>query len=535
MLSKRNVQPLPESGVIVRRSGKIQYVYKVLSTFRNDKGQPTNTRKLIGRLSADGAGLLPNDSYYEFYGKSEEVLLPAELASNESYVGVVSIGASYLVRHILMRLGVVTILERIFGTGRLVQIITSVSYMICEGNVFEHISDWCYSFSVEALVMSSQKASKLFASIQYSERLSFFKEWIAVSNVQGLIAYDVTSFSSYAEGIADLEWGYNRDGDRLPQINLGCYVSQETRLPLFYVTYPGSIVDKSHFPYMMAYNDELGIGDRIIFVMDRGFCSTSNINYMHSKGIKYICGVDMLAKTTFAAIDEVRTQIMSLRYMVGKGVYGMAVCSRFYGEASVMHIFYNHELVEPQRRDLMRTVENMEQQLSQLEVLSKKDHKRFSRYFEIAEEEGSIKYERNYDKIDEAAKNSGFFCIISNTGYVSRDILEIYKRKDVIEKGFDDIKNHLEMKRLRVHSEATVDGKLFCAFIALIAASEMANCLNIFNDASDRRSLSKRALIAELNKIKIFDIAGKRRLINPLTKTQRNILEVFGITQDDIV
>ena len=58
------------------------------------------------------------------------------------------------------------------------------------------------------------------------------------------------------------------------------------------MTYPGSIVDKSHLPYMMAYNAELGIGKDVIFIMDRGFCSTGNVDYMHEERHSYIMGVD---------------------------------------------------------------------------------------------------------------------------------------------------------------------------------------------------------------------------------------------------
>jgi transposase len=82
--------------------------------------------------------------------------------------------------------------------------------------------------------------------------MAFFKLWTRERAGDRYLAYDVTSFSSYAKGIEDTEWGYNRDGDKLPQVNLGCYMGYESALPLFYVTYPGSIIDKSHMSCMMA-------------------------------------------------------------------------------------------------------------------------------------------------------------------------------------------------------------------------------------------------------------------------------------------
>ena len=538
MLNEKVTVPLPKSGIIVRKTGKYQYVYKVLATFRNALGQPTNTRKQIGRLSSDGEWLIPNNAYYEFYETTATHSYETTAnyvddgeALQEKHTKVISVGATFLVSHMLSRLGILGMLDRAVGSLRCLWISIIATYMLCEGNVLAHITDWSEEHILENVILSSQKASVLFSKITHDERMSFFKSWTALQAQSGSIAYDVTSFSSYSKGLIDLEWGYNRDGDKLPQINLGCYISQESRLPLFYVTYPGSIVDKSHLPYMMAYNEELGIGENITYVMDRGFCSTANIDYMHQAGLSYVCGVDLQAKNTRQAIDEVRSDIVSLRNLATKGTYALCVRSRFYGESSVLHIFNNPELGERQRSELLRTVENMESQLKQLKNLSDKELKRFSRFFDINAGKGSVSFERNYDRIDDAAKYCGFFCILTNTEYPSSDILEIYKRKDVIEKGFDDIKNYTEMKRLRVHSDSTAAGKLFCAFIALIAASEMSNSLRIYNDLDNQKYLSKRALMNELEKIRVLDSSKGRRLINPLTKTQRNIFKAFGISE----
>jgi len=57
------------------------------------------------------------------------------------------------------------------------------------------------------------------------------------------IVFDLTSISSYANGIDMVEWGYNRDRESLPQINLGVIYGEPSALPLFYSLYPGSIHD----------------------------------------------------------------------------------------------------------------------------------------------------------------------------------------------------------------------------------------------------------------------------------------------------
>jgi transposase len=72
---------------------------------------------------------------------------------------------------------------------------------------------------------------------------------------------------------------------------MGCYLSHENGLPVFYLTYPGFIIDKSNMPYMMAYNDELNIQD-VAFVMNRGLRWTANLKWLHSNNIGYVIGVE---------------------------------------------------------------------------------------------------------------------------------------------------------------------------------------------------------------------------------------------------
>ena len=522
--------PLPDKEIVIRGSGKYPYVYKILTTYRNEKGQPDNTRKSIGRFDAESGMLIPNDRYWEYYGN---IASTPELFMTDGAqpFEVRSVGATFLIGKILESLGIAGILDNIFGKDKASVIKTAVMYMVCRGNVFEHIFDWHESYTHKEAVLTSQGSSLLFSSITFEERMSFFKEWVSRQSGNEHIAYDVTSFSSYATGIEETEWGYNRDKEKLPQVNFGCYLGQETGLPLFYVTYPGSIVDKSHMQYMMAFNEPLGIKN-VCFVMDRGFCKTTNVEYMHSEKLSYIMGIDASHKSTRSAIDKVREGIVSMRNLASTDTYARSVRSRFYGRTSVMHIFFDPELAEHDRRDLYRLVNSKDEKLRQLEQLTKKEAKRYRNFFDIVlAKDGSFEYEHNYEKIDAAAKNSGFFCLLTNTNSESAEVLSTYRRKDVIEKGFDDLKNHIDMKRLRTHSSSTTDGKMFCAFIALIAALEMVNRLS---DFMKEKSFSKGAVIKEMEKIKIVFMGNGKRLINPVTKTQRTILESCGFSENDV-
>jgi hypothetical protein len=463
MTLNANIQvPLPEKGIIVLRT-QTGYpgVYHVLRTYRNKKGQPTNDRVLIGKLDRDTGMLIPNARYWEFHPDAPGLeTLPARYSAR-------SIGTAFLASNIMDNLGLGEALDETLGPERSREAQTAATYMLARGNVMEGVRDWCEESALLDRLLTSQSASALFASITYPERMSFFKGWVPKQRLGGYLAYDVTSFSTYAKGIEEAEWGYNRDGERIPQINLGCYLSEATGLPAYYTTYPGSITDKSHLPYMMASNDELGIsGCDVGFVLDRGFCSTANIQHLAKEGHDFIIGVEKRHKATRAAIDSSRDRIRLMSNHIGDHVYAVSTKGTFYGVTSTMHVYHDPELESRQKDDMMREVAKMEAELGKLKRLTERDLKRYRAYFSIrlGEDEAPI-CRRDYGKIEAAAKDCGFFCILTNTALSSAETLDKYRRKDVIEKGFDDIKNHIDMKPMRTHNSKTTEGKMFCAFM----------------------------------------------------------------------
>jgi transposase len=518
---------LPKTGVMVRRSGKYPTVYKILRSYRNDKGQPTNDRVAIARLDAASGMLIPNDTYYYYFGSK----LTSKLVILPKYNSIRSIGAAFLVNNILNSTGLTGILDDCFGALRSSQIRTAVLYMVTNGNVFEGSLEFCEEYTLSEAPISSSIVSELFASITYDERMEFFKKWTSTQLSESYLAYDLTSFSTSTKGIIDSEWGYNRDGDKLPQINLGCFLSEGTSLPVFYVTYPGSIVDKSHLPYMMTYNEELSIS-RVCFILDRGFCSKYNVQYMVKNNLKFILGFESGHKLINKTIKSVYSDIMSLRNRTQRHNQAMAVKEIFYGEQLILHIFYDAVLVDQQKSDLIRKIDAKEEILAQLSTITESDAKAYKAYFSIdIADDGTFKFSRDFNKIDDLAKKYGYFCLLTNSDFNSSEILTIYRRRDMIEKAFDDVKNYLDMKRLRTHRQETTDGKLFCAFIALIVTSQIGVSLG---DMMKEKSWSKNDVIKELEKVRVVFSAGKERLMNPMTKTQRLIYEVFGLSEDNL-
>jgi transposase len=105
--------------------------------------------------------------------------------------------------------------------------------------------------------------------------------------------------------------------------------------------------------------------------------------------------------------------------------------------------------------------------------------------------------------------------------------LQVYREKDVVEKCFDDLKNQLDMKRLRVHSSSTVDGRLFVQFIALIYMSALRQEMRR-SDLIERYGV--REVLQEMETLTRVKYSGKYgSILTEITKPQREILEKLKI------
>ena len=105
--------------------------------------------------------------------------------------------------------------------------------------------------------------------------------------------------------------------------------------------------------------------------------------------------------------------------------------------------------------------------------------------------------------------------------------LEIYRSKDAVEKNFDDLKNDLDMKRLRIHTQSTMDGRIFIQFIALILITKLKDVMRE-NNWFQNHNLQE--VIEEMKSIREVSIEGKRKkLITQLTGFQSEIVELYKL------
>jgi len=124
---------------------------------------------------------------------------------------------------------------------------------------------------------------------------------------------------------------------------------------------------------------------------------------------------------------------------------------------------------------------------------------------------------------------AGHICFITNdkTIATAADALKEYSTRDYIEKDFDEMKNDLDMRRIRVHTDDRMKARLLIQFVAEIYLREIRVRLR---DSDECRKMTRKQIASHIKGIYKIKFVGKYKDICPeLSKTQRAILEALGI------
>ena len=128
---------------------------------------------------------------------------------------------------------------------------------------------------------------------------------------------------------------------------------------------------------------------------------------------------------------------------------------------------------------------------------------------------------------------AGFFCILSNKIKDPMEALRVYRTKDVVENSFDDLKNQLDMKRLRVHDSGVMDTRLFLQFLALIFICHIRNTCS-GNENEELKNFTVREILEFLEPLVRITYSGHHGAFHTETgPTERKILAAFRVPLPD--
>ena len=144
-----------------------------------------------------------------------------------------------------------------------------------------------------------------------------------------------------------------------------------------------------------------------------------------------------------------------------------------------------------------------------------------------------VSYKRNEKKIERETDQLGFFVIVTSKKMSASEALDIYRKRDSVEKIFRMLKTGLEYDTFRVHSQKSLESKTYVMFIASIVRNHMFQQLKqVALKEKDKKNYTVPAAISELEKVTaVKNSKGVYIRRYGLTAKQKKILTQFGITE----
>jgi transposase len=462
--------------------------------------------------------MFPNSNYFDIY----------HLDPMLTDVSVWDYGYSYLANKVCHDMNLWECLTKVFKSDAM-DIVVMAAFMIREGNAMDGLDDWQQRnyFQGADRLLTSQVTSRIFGSITGKQLHEFFKMWVKTASGDGSVFYDVTSFSSYAQEMTAVERGYNRDGEDLPQYNLGMFCDERNKTPLYYNRYNGSLTDRTNLSYVLANAKAVGI-DRVKMVLDGGFWSQECFASLHDCCEAFTVGMPIFLKEAAKIIEAHGEGIESYANELQKrNIYCVPANCKIYGISGRVLVYYDSYSHVNQCCELSETIDRLKSELAGLKRYPKNNIRRYDAYFILTkhEQDSGFDYIVDNDKIEKLRKAKGYFLIFStDMQSTPADILGHYRAKDADEKLFSQIKVDMDGGRTRTHNESTTDGKTFVTFIACIIRSYM---LGKLSDHLASNSTSLKKVFNQLSNISIISTGNKYRFTKALTKKQKQILTVF--------
>lgn len=111
-------------------------------------------------------------------------------------------------------------------------------------------------------------------------------------------------------------------------------------------------------------------------------------------------------------------------------------------------------------------------------------------------------YKRN--EIQKEIDRLGFFVIVTSKEMTSSDALDIYRKRDSVEKIFRMLKTGLEYDTFRIHSQNSLERKTYVMFIASIVRNYIFQGLKeISRKEKDKKNYTVPVALGELEKVTV--------------------------------
>jgi transposase len=450
-------------------------------------------------------------------------------------------GSVLILKHIMQELKLDQYLHGLLNDTEVAMVTALAFNRVLRPLAMQHVDTW-YTGTVLPLddpkiSLTGQRISELLERIGTSNiPQQLMGKLLEENQTKRTLIYDITSISSYSSLMHLLEYGYNRDGLSLPQINLSLIMDKDLGIPVMYDIYPGSISDVTTLTGTLMKLEAYGV-EHYFAIMDRGFFSQNNLIEMLDKRISFIIAATFKLKDLKMLLTETQRDIENVDYLQKfkeHTIYVKPVTFPIGSHVLQGYLYYDPKRERDEKEALTSRLFDIREELADIRL--KKGQLAHIRFFEKA---GKLKRFFDWKQVDNRIEATikqnavaqrtnlmGKFILFHSGDVDWMTCLSLYRERDEIEKEIEMMKSDLDALPLNTHSDSTMSGFLFIVFLGLIIRSRL---LRMMTDAGLLKRYAIKGMLLELEKFRKISLADGRIMNTEMTKKQRLILEALNL------
>lgn len=498
--------------------------------------------------------LLPEEEFRQQFPQKDS---PPDLSwSNE----VIRFGSTWAAWETAVHRGILEDLEVVFGNKTARQLLALAVYKFDGGGAMMTFEDWLPQVWLpEIEPLNGRRISELLSKVSVSLTENYYKrryDRASERSKDGMtLSFDSTSISTYSSGIVDAAWGHAKQNPQLRQVNYLVVCDHATGDVVYAFSYDGSVNDKTILAkvYLQMQSAGLNLANNIL-VTDRGFQSIWNTQTAINLDLKYI---QFLSLNEGVVREALRRKMLPLSdptahrdpelFISALSVEDLWTQATDAGPVTIkghLHLYRDaitaQEDADALHRDILYAVKvKNEQEKTPNGKTKRLDETLWKRvkpflYENKHPKDGDSVWSIRDEKLREAVRFMGCRAIRTNAVSNPFEALCIYRQRDIIEQGFNQLKNEVGGLRL-VATETTYRGKLFIFSLAQSIRMSMLRTAAETVQKNPKLKMpeeSLRKLIVQLQGLQ----ARKHRttdafIVGIIPKRYRDLLTLIGITK----
>lgn len=387
------------------------------------------------------------------------------------------------------------------------------------------------------LPLSSQSLSELMERLGSSDiHMDFSRRFIERVGRGSPVLYDITSLSSNSALMDILEYGYNRDHESLPQLNVSMVAHKDKGVPLFYDIHPGSVVDVTTLRNTIKKMGALGLR-KPAMVLDRGFFSQSNLKLLVGGRHSFVMPASFSTKAVQSLVTHARRDIERASHLVkydGTTLFVKAVRLELEEVAVDGYVYYDMKREREEKSKFYGRLHEVMELLGKRKLREKERPGKvfdniagkLAKYIRWSVVDGGFEVKARDKAVARRVNRMGFTVVVQRGGHSWEEVLAWSRERDAIEKMFKQLKSDIEVKPLRVHKTEVARGWVFVAFVSLILRSRL---VRLMKETGLSKDYSIPSMLLVLNRLKRVELSDGTMFNTEVTKRQRLILEALDI------